>query len=60
MSESFAELFEKSIEQTELKSGAIISAEVVAINKDFVVLNAGLKSEGFVIEIGRASCRERV
>ena len=48
MSESFAELFEKSIEQTELKSGAIISAEVVAINKDFVVLNAGLKSEGFV------------
>lgn len=48
MSESFAELFEKSIENTELKPGAIITAEVVQIGKDFVVLNAGLKSEGFI------------
>lgn len=46
--ESFAELFEKSIETTELKPGAIIKAEVVQIGKDFVVLNAGLKSEGFI------------
>ena len=46
--ESFAELFEKSIETAELKPGSIIKAEVVQINKDFVVLNAGLKSEGFV------------
>ena len=42
--ESFAELFEKSIETAELKPGSIIKAEVVQINKDFVVLNAGLKS----------------
>lgn len=48
MAESFAELFEKSIETTELKPGAIIEAEVVEIGKDFVVLNAGLKSEGFI------------
>ncbi|SUO94755.1 30S ribosomal protein S1 [Suttonella ornithocola] len=48
MSESFADLFEKSIETTELKPGAIIEAEVVEIGKDFVVLNAGLKSEGFI------------
>ena len=46
--ESFAELFEKSIETAELKPGSIIKAEVVQINKDFVVLNAGLKSEGFI------------
>lgn len=48
MAESFAELFEKSIETTELKPGAIIKAEVLEIGKEFVVLNAGLKSEGFI------------
>lgn len=48
MAESFAELFEKSIETTELKPGAIIKAEVIEIGKEFVVLNAGLKSEGFI------------
>ncbi|UJF24625.1 30S ribosomal protein S1 [Suttonella sp. R2A3] len=48
MAETFAELFEKSIENTELKPGSIIKAEVVEIGKDFVVLNAGLKSEGFI------------
>lgn len=48
MSESFAELFEKSIGTSELKPGSIITAEVVEVGKDFVVLNAGLKSEGFV------------
>ncbi|MBP3195347.1 MAG: 30S ribosomal protein S1 [Cardiobacteriaceae bacterium] len=48
MSETFAELFEKSVEQTELKPGTLIKAEVVEIGKDFVVLNAGLKSEGLV------------
>lgn len=48
MSESFAELFEKSVEQTELKPGSIIKAEIVEIGKDYVVLNADLKSEGFI------------
>ncbi|WP_072281715.1 30S ribosomal protein S1 [Rappaport israeli] len=48
MSESFADLFEKSIEQTELKPGSIITAEVIEIGKDFVILNAGLKSEGLI------------
>lgn len=48
MSETFAELFEKSVEKTELKNGAIISATVIEIGKDFVILNAGLKSEGHV------------
>lgn len=48
MSESFAELFEKSIEQTELKSGGIINAKVINVTKDFVIVDAGLKSEGFI------------
>ncbi len=48
MAETFAELFEKSIETTELKLGSIIEAEVIQIGRDFVVLNAGLKSEGFI------------
>ncbi len=48
MSESFADLFEKSIEQTELKPGSIITAEVLEIGRDFVILNAGLKSEGLI------------
>lgn len=45
---SFAELFEQSLEQAELLPGSIIEAEVIEIGKDFVILNAGLKSEGLV------------
>ncbi len=48
MSESFADLFEKSIAETELRPGAIIKAEVVEIRPDFVVVNAGLKSEALI------------
>ena len=48
MSETFAELFEKSLENTDLKQGSLIKAEIVEIGKDFVVLNAGLKSEGLI------------
>ena len=48
MSETFAELFEKSLENADLKQGSLIKAEIVEIGKDFVILNAGLKSEGLV------------
>lgn len=48
MTESFAELFEKSLDAVELKPGSIVEANVADIGKDFVVINAGLKSEGFV------------
>jgi small subunit ribosomal protein S1 len=48
MSESFKELFEKSIIGTQFHPGAIISAEVINIENDYVTLNAGLKSEGIV------------
>ena len=48
MSESFAEMFEESIAQTNMRIGEIITGEVVDINRDVVVVNAGLKSEGVI------------
>ncbi len=48
MSESFKELFEKSIIDAQFYPGAIISAKVIDIDDDYVTLNAGLKSEGIV------------
>ncbi|CAH0445273.1 30S ribosomal protein S1 [Ralstonia syzygii subsp. syzygii] len=46
--ESFAALFEESISRSNMKAGEVISAEVVRIDHNFVVVNAGLKSEAFV------------
>ncbi|WP_133129656.1 30S ribosomal protein S1 [Legionella yabuuchiae] len=48
MSESFKELFEKSIAGAQFYPGAIINAKVIDIDDDYVTLNAGLKSEGIV------------
>ncbi len=48
MSENFAELFEESIAQTNMRVGEIITAEVVDIKRDVVIVNAGLKSEGVI------------
>ena len=48
MSESFAEMFEASIAQINMRIGEIITGEVVDINRDVVVVNAGLKSEGVI------------
>jgi small subunit ribosomal protein S1 len=48
MSESFAELFEESVAQTNMRVGEIITGEVVDINRDVVIVNAGLKSEGVI------------
>ena len=48
MSESFAEMFEESISQTQMKPGAILSGTVIEISGDFVMVNAGLKSEGVI------------
>ena len=45
MSESFAELFEESERLSKLRVGAIITAIVVEIRADAVIVNAGLKSE---------------
>jgi len=46
--ESFAQLFEESLSKQEMRQGEVITAEVVRIDHNFVVVNAGLKSESFV------------
>jgi small subunit ribosomal protein S1 len=46
--ESFAQLFEESLSKQEMRAGEVITAEVVRIDHNFVVVNAGLKSESFV------------
>ncbi len=48
MSESFAELFEESLTRSNMNTGQVISAEVLRIDHNFVVVNAGLKSEAFI------------
>jgi small subunit ribosomal protein S1 len=48
MSESFAELFEQSQIELKMRPGAIISAIVVDVTPDNIVVNAGLKSEGII------------
>ncbi len=48
MTESFAELFEQSIANTQLRTGAIVIGTVIDITSDTVVVNAGLKSEGVI------------
>ena len=46
--ESFADLFEQSLAKQEMKQGEVITAEVVRVDYNFVVVNAGLKSESFI------------
>ncbi|MBK7677398.1 30S ribosomal protein S1 [Accumulibacter sp.] len=48
MQESFAELFEESLGRQEMRPGEVITAEVVRIDHNFVVVNAGLKSESYI------------
>ena len=48
MGESFAELFEESVNNINTKPGSIINGTVVDISKDAVIVNAGLKSEGII------------
>src|SRR5690349_14091053 len=46
--ESFAALFEESLSRQEMRAGEVITAEVVRVDQNFVVVNAGLKSESFI------------
>ncbi|MCR4143150.1 30S ribosomal protein S1 [Alcaligenes faecalis] len=46
--ESFADLFAESIKNQDLKSGEVISAEVLRIDHNYVLVNAGLKSEALI------------
>ena len=46
--EDFAALFEESLRHEELKEGDILKGTVIAVGKDFAVIDIGYKSEGQV------------
>ena len=46
--ESFASMFEESLTRKEMRAGELITAQVVRIDHNVVVVNAGLKSESFI------------
>jgi small subunit ribosomal protein S1 len=48
MTESFAELFEESLNDIDMTPGAIVTGVVIAIDSDWVTVHAGLKSEGVI------------
>jgi small subunit ribosomal protein S1 len=48
MSESFAELFEQSLQGRTMQPGSLINAEVLEIKSDVIIVDAGLKSEGVI------------
>jgi small subunit ribosomal protein S1 len=51
MTESFADLFEESMQTIDMQSGSIISGLVVDIDSEWVTVHAGLKSEGVIPRI---------
>ncbi len=46
--ESFAALFEESLKRADMRTGEVITAEVIRVDHNHVVVNAGLKSEAYV------------
>ena len=48
MSESFAELFEESLKSIDMATGSIVTGVIIDIDKDWVTVHAGLKSEGVI------------
>ncbi|WP_426816666.1 30S ribosomal protein S1 [Winslowiella sp. 2C04] len=48
MTESFAQLFEESLKEIETRPGSIVRGIVVSIDKDIVLVDAGLKSESAI------------
>ncbi len=46
--ESFAALFEESLARHEMRAGEVVTAEVLRVDLNFVVVNAGLKSEAYI------------
>ena len=48
VTESFAELFEESLKDLNMKVGSIVSGTVVDIDSDWVTVHAGLKTEGII------------
>ncbi len=48
MAETFAQLLEESLAKKPLQAGDLVTGEVVHVDEDMVVVNAGLKSEGMI------------
>ena len=48
MSEYFAELLDDNLKSIEMKPGTIVSGVVLAVDKDWVTVHVGLKSEGVI------------
>jgi len=48
MSESFAEIFEESLQHTEMTGGAILTGTVIEVTDEYVLVNAGLKTESMI------------
>ena len=48
MSENFAELFEESLNQTEMNVGNVVLGTIADITDGYVIVSAGLKSEGVI------------
>ena len=48
MSESFAELFEQSLKDIDMKPGSIITGTIIDIDSEWITVTAGLKSEGVI------------
>ncbi len=48
MSENFAELFEESLVNVDLRAGSLVKATVVEIRPEYIMVDAGLKSEGII------------
>lgn len=48
MTENFALLFEESLKTIETRPGSIVKGTIVAIHKDVVLVDAGLKSEAAI------------
>ncbi|WP_433634940.1 30S ribosomal protein S1 [Candidatus Profftella armatura] len=46
--DSFATLFKESLLRHDMRSGEVISAEVIGLDRNFVIINADLKSEAFI------------
>ena len=48
MAESFAELFEESLKTVDMQPGSIVTGVVIDIDNEWVIIHAGLKSEGVI------------
>jgi small subunit ribosomal protein S1 len=48
MSETFASLLDESLQTLDMQPGSIVSGVVLDVDKDWVTVHVGLKSEGVI------------